>query len=136
MEMNKGFFTALGTPLDAFGRIDEASLRREIEMQIEAGVSGLLLMGTMGMLGCIPDGAYEPCVRIACSQVAGRVPLLVGATDNSLMRVKDKLNILKRYPVCPTLMPPYYFKMRDDKPVPEIFRHMREEMGPVYHPAF
>ena len=132
MEMKNGFFTALGTPLDDFGMIDEASLRKEIELQIEAGVSGLLLMGTMGMLGCIPDRAYEPCVRIACDQVAGRVPLLVGATDNSLARVKDKLSILKQYPAFPTLMPPYYFKMRDEKLIP-FFRTCAEMFtGPIF----
>ena len=132
MEIKNGFLTALGTPLDEFGMIDEASLRREIEMQIEAGVSGLLLMGTMGMLGCIPDRAYEPCIRIACDQVARRVPLLVGATDNSLARVKDKLSILKCYPVCPTLMPPYYFKMRDDKLVPFFLACAEMCPGPVF----
>ena len=33
-KLNAGFFTAMGTPLDADGNIVEASLRREIEMQI------------------------------------------------------------------------------------------------------
>ena len=132
MKLRNGFFTALGTPLDDSGLIDETSLRREIELQIEAGVSGLLLMGTMGMLGCIPDRSYEPCIHIASDQVAGRVPLLVGATDNSLARVKDKLNVLKRYPVFPTLMPPYYFKMRDDKLVPFFRSCVQAFSGPVF----
>ena len=49
MELRNGFYTALGTPLDDSGRIIVKSLRKEIDQQIEAGASGLLLMGSMGM---------------------------------------------------------------------------------------
>ena len=132
MKLGNGFFTALGTPLNDAGMVDEKSLRKEIDQQIGAGASGLLLMGTMGMLGCVPEKAYEPCVAAACDQVAGRVPLLVGAADNSLARVKDRLNVLSRFPVCATLTPPYYFKMRDDKLVP-FFRACAEMFnGPMF----
>ena len=40
--MNKGFYTALGTPLDSQGNFCPESMTRQIEMQIDAGVSGLL----------------------------------------------------------------------------------------------
>lgn len=132
MKIRNGYLTALGTPLNADGMVNEESLRKEIDQQIVAGASGLLLMGSMGMLGCVPDRAYEPCIATACDQVAGRVPLLVGATDNSFARVKDRLDILARYPVCATLTPPYYFMMDDSKLVPFFSTCAAMYKGPMF----
>ena len=39
VEMNKGFYTALGTPLDQNGDFCADSMARQIEQQIEAGAS-------------------------------------------------------------------------------------------------
>ena len=46
--MNNGFFTALGTPLDEFGNLEEKSFIKHVEDQVEAGASGILIMGSMG----------------------------------------------------------------------------------------
>lgn len=87
------------------------SLAAHIESQIDAGASGLLLMGTMGMLGCIRDCQYEPTVKTALEAVGGRVPLMVGAADNSIARIRDRLEVLNQYDVAAVLTPPYYFAL-------------------------
>ena len=108
----KGFYTALGTPLNKKGDIVKKSLEMEIESQISAGASGLLLMGTMGMQGCIKSSAYEDAVQIASNVIAGRISLLVGAMDNSLCRVTERLHILEKYAVdAAVLTPPFYFQI-------------------------
>ena len=40
MKIKNGFYTALGTPLDENGNLVEASLRKHINQQIEAGAAG------------------------------------------------------------------------------------------------
>ncbi|NLJ41282.1 MAG: dihydrodipicolinate synthase family protein [Clostridiales bacterium] len=109
--LKEGFYCALGTPLDRDGNIVRDSLKGHIESQIEAGASGLLLMGTMGMLGCIKTDQYQVAVETAVEAVHNRVPLLVGAADNSISRVKDRLDILNQYNVSVVLTAPYYFGM-------------------------
>ena len=47
--MRPGFVPALGTPLDKDGNVIEASLKKHINDQIEAGAVGLLCMGSMGI---------------------------------------------------------------------------------------
>lgn len=96
-KLKKGFYTALGTPLDKNGDVVADSLVKEINMQIEAGASGLLLMGSMGIEASIKNSAYKEAVRIAADAVAGRVPLFVGAMDNSIERVKDRIDMIKDY---------------------------------------
>ena len=112
--MKSSFYTALGTPYMPDGTICEAGFRKQIEQQIAAGASGVLVMGTMGLLGCVPEAEYERVIRIACDAVAGRVRVMVGATDNSLTRVKARMDIINRYPVdVVVLTAPYYDKLND-----------------------
>ena len=92
--LKNGFYTALGTPLTADGEIIEGALRLHIEQQIEAGAKGLLLMGSMGIECAVRHSEYGKTVRIAQDAVAGRVPLFVGAMDNSIARVKERLDMI------------------------------------------
>ena len=95
MEFKNGFYTALGTHLDENGNLVEASLRKHINQQIEAGASGILLMGSMGIEAYIKNSAYAEIVRVAVDEVAGRLPLFVGAMDNSIVKVKEKIDMIK-----------------------------------------
>lgn len=92
--MNKGFYTALGTPFDAEGNFLADSMRRQIEQQIAAGVSGLLVMGSMGNEAYIKNSEYAKVAEVSASAAAGRVPVLVGVTDVSIGRVMDRVNAI------------------------------------------
>lgn len=55
MEKFKGIFTALLTPFDAAGRVNEKELARLIEMNIQKGVQGFYVCGSTGeafLLSC------------------------------------------------------------------------------------
>lgn len=114
-KLKKGFYTALGTPLLKDGSIDKESLEKEINMQIDAGASGMLLMGSMGMEASVPDKAYVDAVHTACGAVAGRVPLFVGAMDNSAQRVLERIERIKDCPYTAAVVTtPFYFAESDD----------------------
>ena len=110
--LKKGFFTALGTPLDEKGQILIASLKKQIDRQIEVGASGVFLYGTMGMGGCIRECEYEAGIKAAIEAVKGRCTLLVSAQDNSLARVADRMAVINKYDAIDgvVLTAPYYFK--------------------------
>ena len=93
-KLKKGFYTALGTPLDENGNLVETSLRKHISQQIEAGASGLLVMGSMGIETAIKLSAYKDIVRVAVEEVGGRVPLFVGAMDTSIVKVMEKIDAM------------------------------------------
>ena len=94
MKYQDGFYTALGTPLDDEGNIIEASLRAHIKQQISAGASGLLLMGSMGIEAYLKNSTSAEVVRIAENEVAGKLPLFVGAMDTSVARVMEKIALI------------------------------------------
>jgi 4-hydroxy-tetrahydrodipicolinate synthase len=87
MKLEKGFYTALGTPLDENGNLVAESLKRHIEQQIEAGASGLLLMGSMGIEAYIKNSTYAEVVKVGVEANNGRLPLFIGAMDNSIVKV-------------------------------------------------
>ncbi|MBE5869186.1 MAG: dihydrodipicolinate synthase family protein [Lachnospiraceae bacterium] len=93
--MKKGFYTALGTPLDENGNFLPESMAHQIELQIQAGVSGLLVMGSMGQMSYIKQTEYAKVAAESVKAVAGRVPVLIGVTDLSINRVMERVEALK-----------------------------------------
>ena len=94
--MNKGFYTALGTPLDKDGNFCPESMARQIEQQIQAGASGLLVMGSMGQMTYIKNSEYAKVAACSAEAAKGRVPVLVGVTDVSINRVMDRVAELEK----------------------------------------
>ncbi len=94
-QVSKGFYTAMGTPLNADGTVCEKGLRAHIENQIENGAAGVFIMGTMGCQPAIKTSEYAKIACIASDTVKGRCSLLIGAMDNSIARVLDRIEALK-----------------------------------------
>ncbi len=92
--LKNGFYTALGTPLTEDGKFIESSLVKHIEQQIDAGAAGLLLMGSMGKEAAIRHSEYSKIIDTAIDAVCGRVPLFVGAMDNSIARVMERIEMI------------------------------------------
>jgi len=89
-----GVVTAVVTPLRAGGGVDEKSLRHLIERQIRGGVNGIFVLGSVGEGVLLSDAAALEVASIAVASVAGRCPVLAGASDNSTGRCMKRLRDL------------------------------------------
>jgi 4-hydroxy-tetrahydrodipicolinate synthase len=79
----QGVVPALITPLDPSGHVDETSVAALVEFQVDAGVNGLLVLGSTGEG---PLLSVEDKLRVVRSTVAaarGRVPVMVGIAHSS-----------------------------------------------------
>ena len=114
--MNKGFYTALGTPIDQEGNFNAASMTRQIRQQIEAGVSGILVMGSMGNMTYLKNSEYPKVAACAAEAANGEVPVLVGVTDVSIERVMDRVAALEGIKGIDGIVStvPYYSTMNQD----------------------
>src|SRR6266567_2837111 len=77
-----GTYTALVTPF-ADGKVDEAALEKLIQVQIKAGVDGVVPVGTTGES---PSLDYEEHIRVieaAIDFAEGKVKVLAGTGGNS-----------------------------------------------------
>ena len=75
----EGVYTALVTPMSEDGKIDEKSLRRLVDFQIEGGVQGLVPVGTTGESPTLDGEECKRVIRIVVEQARGRVPVIGGA---------------------------------------------------------
>ena len=93
--MKEGFYTALGTPLDEFGNLIPSSFQKQVEDQMEAGASGILVMGGMGIGVYIKNSEYRRIAEAAVDEARGKCPVLISVADNSVARIFDKIDGLK-----------------------------------------
>jgi 4-hydroxy-tetrahydrodipicolinate synthase len=78
----KGVFTALVTPFRG-GAVDEAALVSLAERQIDAGVHGLVPVGTTGESATLSHEEHRRVVSLIAEIAAKRVPVIAGAGSNS-----------------------------------------------------
>ncbi|OPB31894.1 4-hydroxy-tetrahydrodipicolinate synthase [Bartonella sp. AR 15-3] len=81
--MLKGALTALITPFNEDGVIDEKSFCNFVEWQIEQGIHGVSPVGTTGESATLSHEEHKRVVELCVKQVAKRVPVVAGAGSNS-----------------------------------------------------
>lgn len=80
--MFEGVYTALVTPFRD-GAIDERALQELVELQISAGVHGLVPCGSTGESATLSHAEHRRVVEIVVKQCRGRVPVIAGTGSNS-----------------------------------------------------
>lgn len=110
-----GVYTALVTPFDTRGEVDEPTLRMLVDRQIEGGVSGIVPCGTTGEGAALTADEHERVVTVVCEQAAGRVAVIAGAGSNNTRAAID-LSVRCRRAGADALLhvTPYYVKPTQD----------------------
>ncbi|MHC1605109.1 MAG: 4-hydroxy-tetrahydrodipicolinate synthase [Candidatus Methanofastidiosia archaeon] len=80
--MFRGVFTALVTPFDEGGNVDEETLRELVNFQIENGISGLVPTGTTGESPTLSHEEHNKVVEIVIDEANGKVPVIAGTGSN------------------------------------------------------
>ena len=118
----QGCGTALVTPFQANGAVDEKTLAALVNWQIEEGIHFLVPCGTTGESPTLGHDEYLRVVEIVVRTANGRVPIMAGAGGNDTAKVIALTAELKSLGVDGILsVSPYY-----NKPSQEgIYRHYR-----------
>jgi 4-hydroxy-tetrahydrodipicolinate synthase len=119
----RGCGTALVTPFRQDGSIDEPALRNLVAWQVESGIDFLVPCGTTGETPTLSHDEWLRVIDVTIEVVAGRVPVMAGATSNSTQDAVEKAKeVAARHGVNAILTAsPYY-----NKPTQEgQYRHFR-----------
>lgn len=81
-----GCGTALITPFNAGGSLDEGALSELVDWQIEEGIDFLVPCGSTGEAATMTLREQMRVVEIVVTQVAGRMPVVAGAASNDTAR--------------------------------------------------
>jgi 4-hydroxy-tetrahydrodipicolinate synthase len=82
MKQLRGVFTAMATPFDAAGAVDNDAARRLAAHLLEHGSHGLVIAGSTGECPTLTDGETIELLRAIRKEVGDDVPLIVGSGTN------------------------------------------------------
>lgn len=122
--MRRGFVPALGTPLDENGKLCRQSYEKQIHRMLEAGAVGILCMGSMGQQAFISNDVCVEVAQTAIQAAAGRVPVFVGAMDNSIKRAKARIASMEHLDVTAFVLTTPYYEVDTAQQVMKYFREV------------
>ncbi|MBJ7449322.1 MAG: 4-hydroxy-tetrahydrodipicolinate synthase [Parachlamydiales bacterium] len=110
MKIKPGIITALVTPFKE-GRLDEDMLRFLINRQLQAGIDGLLLLGTTGESPTLSLEESKRIVEVAVEEAKDKVPLIIGTGSYSTEQTIKNSQLAKDLGADASLIiTPYYIK--------------------------
>ena len=117
-----GCGTALVTPFNAHGNVDEAAVRRLARRQIEAGIHFLVPCGTTGESPTLSEDERVRVVELVVAEAGGKVPVLAGAGGYDTREVVHVGQRMRKAGAQGLLsVTPYY-----NKPTPEgLYQHYK-----------
>lgn len=119
----RGCGTALVTPFQSDGSIDEMALRQLVRWQVESGIDFLVPCGTTGETPTLTHEEWLRVIDLTIETAQGRVPIMAGATSNNTQDAVAKAKEASERPGVDFILSatPYY-----NKPTQEgIYQHFR-----------
>jgi 4-hydroxy-tetrahydrodipicolinate synthase len=119
----RGCGTALVTPFRQDGSVDDVALRNLVAWQVESGIDFLVPCGTTGETPTLSREEWLFVIDATVEGVAGRVPVVAGATSNSTHDAVEKVRQVAGRPGVSAILTasPYY-----NKPTQEgQYRHFK-----------
>ncbi len=119
MELN-GVYTALVTPFSDNGKVDYGKLKELVKIQIAAGVSGIVPVGTTGESPTLSMNEHMKVIETTIDVAAGDVQIIAGTGANSTVEAVELTKAAKKAGADASLqVTPYY-----NKPSQEgLYRH-------------
>lgn len=104
-----GVLVPIPTPLTGTGDIDTAALARLVAHNVDSGVDGLWLLGTIGRFDLVRDGQQRRLVEAVCEMIAGRTHLVVNVSDLGTARTIERAQLFKDLPIdAYAALPPWF----------------------------
>lgn len=79
----KGIFPALTTKFTADDKLDLPLFEKNLNAQLDAGVDGIILGGTLGEASVLTNDEKFELVRFAVDKAAGKVPVVMNIAEGS-----------------------------------------------------
>ncbi len=79
----KGIFPAITTKFTANDELDLPLFDRNLQAQLEAGIDGIILGGSLGEASTLTDAEKEKLVKYTVERVAGRIPVVLNIAEGA-----------------------------------------------------
>jgi 4-hydroxy-tetrahydrodipicolinate synthase len=118
--MFPGAYTAIVTPFNTTGQVDYDRFRALIDLQVEAGMDGIVPVGTTGESPTVSTEEHHRIIEVAVEAARGRIKVIAGTGANSTAEALELTRHAQQAGADGTLqVTPYY-----NKPSQEgLYRH-------------
>jgi 1-pyrroline-4-hydroxy-2-carboxylate deaminase len=82
----RGVFPAVTTKFDREGRLDREEMARSFQFQLDAGVDGLIVCGSLGEASTLEFEEKLEVLKVALDVAGGKVPVLLTVVEGSTAR--------------------------------------------------
>lgn len=125
--------SAICTPLTQDETLHQVGLTLHIEDQWQAGITSLLVGGSMGQMQLLTDQTYHHLVEHAIEISNGRFELLIGAGDTGFARTRARIQWLNRLPIDGVVvLAPYMYPFSQSELI-DYYRALADEArAPLY----
>ena len=107
---------ALCTVLDEDESLHVEGLEAHIDEQLEAGIAGLLIAGSMGSAQMLRDDTYRALIEHSVRHMKGRMEMLIGVSDMSLARTLERLRYAEQFEIDGVVATaPWFFTFSPDE---------------------
>lgn len=118
----KGVFPALTTKFTAADELDLSLFSRNLDAQLDAGVEGIILGGSLGEASVITTEEKATLVKHAVKQIGGRVPVVINIAEGATREALRQAALAEEWGASGLmLLPPMRYKS-DARETVEYFR--------------
>ncbi|MCW3116194.1 MAG: Dihydrodipicolinate synthase [Chitinophagaceae bacterium] len=107
----KGIFPALTTKFTAKDELDLPLFAKNLEAQMDAGVDGIILGGTLGEASVLTTSEKETLVKSAVEQTEGHIPVVLNIAEGSTAEAVKQAEYARQWGAKGLMMlPPMRYK--------------------------
>ncbi len=124
----RGVYLIAVTPFTDSGSLDLSSTDRMVDFALEAGVTGLTVLGIMGEATKLTADESRSFVKQVLARVAGRVPVVVGASAPGFAPMRDLTQSVMALGAAGVMVAPPP-SVRSDDQIVTYFDMVQETLG-------
>jgi len=126
-------FSAVGTPLAPDETLQRDALELHLTDQWRAGMTGVLIGGTMGLMQLLSEASYRQLVEVGTRAASGRGEVMIGVGDTSFARTAERIRFVNQHPVDGVVcLSPFLWKFTQEELVDYFLALADVSRAPLY----
>ncbi len=123
----EGVFPALTTKFNRSDELDLPLFHHNLSVQLQAGVDGIILGGTLGEASVLSEAEKEVLVKSAVERTAGTVPVVINIAEGATREAVRQAKLAKQWGAAGLmLLPPMRYQC-DQRELVEYFKAIAAE---------
>lgn len=114
----KGVFPALLTPFTANDELDMAMYQKNLQAQLDAGIHGIIIGGSLGEASTITVAEKETLVKFSLEMLKGKIPVILNIAESTTKEAIQQVKHAENWGADGImLLPPMRYKTDDRETV-------------------